>query len=280
MWSYLRVAVALGATLGAATSRSSTPGDDPGVQAFLQAYGQLVDSVEYRADDVVFVIGGHHIHFDGGRMVEEGRANSHEACDPIFYPYSLEPLVVPLPSEDMPTYCNDLLESLWGRTESQIRKHGRATTFLGHRMFLNELVLAPLAAVEQDVRSAARTDPSVASWADHISITYSWVDREIAGSTTRSYHAWGMAVDLVPTSYGGRHVYWRWSEAIDEEGWDRIPIGERWSPPEPVIEIFERHGFVWGGKWPHFDDIHFEYRPEILVYNRLAFGGSARRAGS
>jgi hypothetical protein len=36
-----------------------------------------------------------------------------------------------------------------------------------------------------------------------------------------------------------------------------------------VIEIFERHGFVWGRKWSHFDDVHFEYRPEVLLYNRL-----------
>ena len=26
----------------------------------------------------------------------------------------------------------------------------------------------------------------------------------------------------------------------------------------------ERHGFVWGGKWLHFDTMHFEFRPELL----------------
>ena len=56
---------------------------------------------------------------------------------------------------------------------------------------------------------------------------------------------------------------------MDRQGWQRIPLDERWSPPERVVEIFERHGFVWGGKWGYFDTIHFEYRPEILIYNRL-----------
>ena len=28
--------------------------------------------------------------------------------------------------------------------------------------------------------------------------------------------------------------------------------------------IFERHGFIWGGKWHHYDTMHFEYRPELL----------------
>ncbi len=272
MWSYLRVAVALGATLGAVTARSVTPRDDPRVQAFVQAYAPLIDSVLYTDDDVVFVLKGHRIRFADGRMVDEGRSDGGAKCDPIFYRYSLEPLTVPPPSEELPTYCTDLPESLWGRTETQIREHGRSTTFLDHRVFVNELLVAPLAAVERDVRRAASTDPAVAGWADHISVIYSFVDREIAGSATRSYHAWGMAVDVVPSSYEGRQVYWRWSRVFDKEGWDRIPLGERWSPPEAVIEIFERHGFVWGGKWPHFDDIHFEYRPEIILYNRLAVG--------
>lgn len=275
MWNYLRIVIALGASLGAVAVRSTPPRDDPRVQAFVQAYAPLIDSVLYGEDDVVFVLGEHRIRFDDGRMIADGRPTDREACDPIFYRYSLETLTAPPPSEELPTYCTDLAESLWGRTETEIRRHGRSMIFLGHRMFVNELLVDPLAAVERDVRKAAASDSSVASWADHISITYSFINREIAGSPTRSYHAWGMAIDLVPTSYHGRHVYWRWSRVFDQEGWDKIPLEERWSPPAAVVSIFESHGFVWGGKWPHFDDIHFEYRPEIILYNRLAFSAGA-----
>jgi hypothetical protein len=35
-------------------------------------------------------------------------------------------------------------------------------------------------------------------------------------------------------------------------------------PPKAVIEAFERGGFLWGGKWFLFDNMHFEYRPELL----------------
>jgi hypothetical protein len=31
----------------------------------------------------------------------------------------------------------------------------------------------------------------------------------------------------------------------------------------------ERFGFIWGGKWHHFDGMHFEYRPELILYARL-----------
>jgi hypothetical protein len=34
--------------------------------------------------------------------------------------------------------------------------------------------------------------------------------------------------------------------------------------PEEIVAIFEKHGFIWGGKWYHFDTMHFEYRPELL----------------
>ncbi len=34
--------------------------------------------------------------------------------------------------------------------------------------------------------------------------------------------------------------------------------------PWEIVRIFEKHGFVWGGKWYHYDTMHFEYRPEIV----------------
>jgi len=38
--------------------------------------------------------------------------------------------------------------------------------------------------------------------------------------------------------------------------------------PVAVVRVFEAHGFVWGGKWRFFDTIHFEYRPELLLFSR------------
>ena len=31
-----------------------------------------------------------------------------------------------------------------------------------------------------------------------------------------------------------------------------------------IVRIFEKHGFIWGGRWYHYDTMHFEYRPELL----------------
>ena len=79
--------------------------------------------------------------------------------------------------------------------------------------------------------------------------------RAIAGTARLSAHGTGTAIDIAT-----RHSdYWRWGHA----GSGGSP---RWhnAIPDEIVRIFERHGFIWGGRWYHFDTMHFEYRPEIL----------------
>lgn len=249
------------------------------VRAFLHAYDDQVDSVTFRDDDLVFSLGDREIYFQDGRMLAESRRGQPDRCDPIFYRYPLEILEEPLPVSDDPVrFCSDLQEALWGRTEAQIRRSARSTTFIGRRMFVNEVAAEALAEAEQDLRALAETDPGVAAWIEEIDITYSFIDRGIAGTRTRSQHSWGLAVDFVPASYEGLQVYWRWTRAWNRNGWHRTPLEDRWSPPAVVVQTFERHGFLWGGKWAHFDNLHFEYRPEILEYNRLLVAEAKGRA--
>ena len=80
--------------------------------------------------------------------------------------------------------------------------------------------------------------------------------RSIAGTDQTSMHSWGAAIDINTTFSD----YWRWRRSADGEAAYRNRI-----PPE-IVAIFERHGFIWGGRWSHFDTMHFEYRPELLGY--------------
>jgi D-alanyl-D-alanine carboxypeptidase len=84
--------------------------------------------------------------------------------------------------------------------------------------------------------------------------------RPIAGTDRLSAHATGTAIDLAV-----KHAdYWRWTKpGVD----GRYPYRNSF-PPE-IVRVFERHGFIWGGKWYHYDTMHFEYRPEILAASRL-----------
>ncbi len=79
--------------------------------------------------------------------------------------------------------------------------------------------------------------------------------RTIAGTSRLSVHAFGAAVDI-NASLGD---YWQWAPKADGQ------IVWRNRIPREIVEIFERHGFIWGGRWYHFDSLHFEYRPELIA---------------
>jgi hypothetical protein len=74
--------------------------------------------------------------------------------------------------------------------------------------------------------------------------------RTVKDTGSRSMHAWGVAIDINTKSSD----YWLWSPGGVYR--NRIPFA--------IVDIFEKHGFIWGGKWGHFDTMHFEYRPELL----------------
>jgi hypothetical protein len=80
--------------------------------------------------------------------------------------------------------------------------------------------------------------------------------RAVADTGQTSMHAWGAAIDI-NTAYSD---YWLWHRAA---GGGAMPAYVNRIPPE-IVAIFERHGFIWGGRWAHFDTMHFEYRPELL----------------
>ena len=38
--------------------------------------------------------------------------------------------------------------------------------------------------------------------------------------------------------------------------------------PLEIVAVFEKHGFIWGGRWYHFDTMHFEYIASMLRSGR------------
>jgi hypothetical protein len=80
--------------------------------------------------------------------------------------------------------------------------------------------------------------------------------RPVADTGRTSMHAWGAAIDINP----GFSDYWLWRRTTGG-----TPAYVNRIPPD-IVTVFERHGFIWGGRWAHFDTMHFEYRPELLGY--------------
>jgi hypothetical protein len=86
--------------------------------------------------------------------------------------------------------------------------------------------------------------------------------RTIAGTNRLSGHAFGIAVDINVNLSD----YWRnelHGVTGEPDNWRSTRPRNR--IPFDIVDIFERHGFIWGGKWYHYDTMHFEYRPELLI---------------
>lgn len=74
-----------------------------------------------------------------------------------------------------------------------------------------------------------------------------WAPRTSGGDAPSS-HAWGIAVDL---NVQGNHY-----------GFEPTIAAE-------VVEVMERHGFAWGGRWPVPDGMHFELVPDHPLPGRI-----------
>ncbi len=89
--------------------------------------------------------------------------------------------------------------------------------------------------------------------------------RVIAGTNRVSAHGHAIAIDIALK----RSHYWR----NDKPGKDGT-IAYKNEIPMEIVRIFEKHGFIWGGRWYHYDTMHFEYRPELIGVK----GGAAAAA--
>jgi hypothetical protein len=251
------------------------------MKALALAYPDRIGEVSLRGDDWAVRIDDTWYYWAQGRLLpEELRHRWEEYASYRFYNY---PFGLP-PIPDLDEEAKRRLKDRLQRSEaSPPKRHQgfladlyRAGTrgqteagivtvkLMGFDVRVHEQVADPLKAVNRRLKLLIATDPGVKRFVDGLKglAGYNW--REIAGTQSRSYHSYGIAVDLAPKSFGGRHTYWRWALPQTDE-WYAIPYERRWMVPLQVVEAFEHHGFIWGGKWFYFDTMHFEYRPEILV---------------
>jgi len=226
-----------------------------------------------------------------GRLLPENlRENTAEYRSVIFYRYPAElPSLEDRSPEELSRLANSrsrnnsnnnntnrstprrstFMDDLWqARNHSEAYSNTRSIRFLGRAARVHHLIVENLKLVEASILSAAEEDPQIQTWLNSISIAESFAWRNIADSQARSYHSYGIALDLLPRSLGRRQTYWLWTSQHREDWWN-VPYSERYHPPDAVIKAFEAHGFIWGGKWTRYDTMHFEFRPEVLILSDI-----------
>lgn len=99
-------------------------------------------------------------------------------------------------------------------------------------------------------------------WFKNLRSISSYSRREVAYQKRPSLHSWAIAIDISPITHN-KEIYWYWTSKFHDYWW-AIPEENKAYFPQKMIEIFEKYGFCWGGKWKRYDLMHFEYRPEIF----------------
>ena len=153
-------------------------------------------------------------------------------------------------------------------TRAKTEQHIKSFIFLNRKSNPHEAIHKKLNDVQKDIYEKAKTDSEVNSFLEKLDSADSYAWRVISDSGNRSVHSMGLAIDVLPKGWGQKNLYWAWRRDIDPQNWMLLDLDRRWMPPEKVIEIFEEHGFIWGGKWIIWDNMHFEYRPEVILFNQ------------
>jgi hypothetical protein len=255
------------------------------MKTLVLAYPDVIEKAELRNDDWAVLMRGKWYYYAGGRLLPESQLeNSANYRPQQFYGYPKDLPEWKKPTEEETTRysswtrsrsqnqtkrSNFLLDDLWqASTRVQTENNLVRITFLGKSAKVHKEIKEQLSLVETRIQSAAKTDPELQIWINNIGNLEGYGWRNIADTQARSYHSYGLAVDLLPKNLRGKQTYWLWTSQYRDDWWN-VSYNERYHPPEAVIKAFEAYGFVWGGKWPLFDTMHFEYRPEIFIYNGL-----------
>ncbi|MDR3341691.1 MAG: M15 family metallopeptidase [Treponema sp.] len=255
------------------------------MKALAVGYPDRVGPAVYRDGDWAVPIRGDFYYYAGGRLLPERLRNQEADYDPqpfYTYPAALPPWKPPGQEEaarfktqaerrsrNPPKRSQHFFDALW-RAHTKAEAYDRVKTirFLGRNMLVHYAIMEELALVEERINAEAQTNTLVRQWMHNLDTITAWNWRGIADTQSRSFHAYGAAIDLLPKSQRGLQTYWLWTSQAYPEWW-AVPYEKRLHPPEAVIKAFEDYGFVWGGKWLFFDTMHFEYRPEILILSGL-----------
>ena len=208
---------------------------------------------------------------DGGTVLPLGgitgrdpaqRLETPTIAEQFFYTYPLSFDLAPrqTPWEDPGRLRNQaFFQSLYFSSQAQAATAMRTVRYAptGTRFFLTDKTCAATQ-LDAALSAIAAQETDYSRFFRNVGGSFNW--RRIAGTDRLSAHSFGAALDL-NADLGG---YWRWSGAsAGAAGAYNNQI------PEGIVAELERYGFVWGGKWHHFDGMHFEYRPELILHARL-----------
>ena len=179
----------------------------------------------------------------------EQRLDKPDLQDVFSIPYHAGAILpVTTPDDDPGRIRVDaIFQSTYPTTDADLTR----IDFLGQKLRVHKKVASAFLRVAARLARARAANPAIAPFLRHLGGTF--VKRNIAGTTRASAHSYGVSMDI----NAARCEYWRWQRPASPIHWAN-------HVPQAIVDAFEAEGFIWGGRWYHYDTMHFEYRPELL----------------
>lgn len=226
-----------------------------GLQKIIEAYPE--QGFKATKNHLVFADGSTILYQDGKEKSFEELLNNPDLEDQLamLYPVGVD---YPIPSRNHDPgriRVEDFFFKMYGNSKEAVQKKLVRIDFMGASLQVSTInsIDKKLQAISDTLKKL----PEFQKYLENVGGTFNW--RKIAGTERMSMHSFGMTIDI-NVKYSN---YWRWSvEDKSEDG--KRAIQYKNQIPLEIVRIFEQHGFIWGGKWYHYDTMHFEYRPELL----------------
>ena len=235
--------------------------------ALMMAYPENITGLEKQNDHTIYVI------MQSGKKIlyDDGKSKNYETKLANADLQDMMEQVYPLfdgSTNDCASLMEDcfdpgrirvyaFLKDVYGGTQNETT--GNLTSvFLASKNFpfnKNNNCADALKETFRQLSDLLKSNPNIYSYIYPVNGTYNY--RVISGTGQLSPHAFGIAVDLKSNPSD----YWKW--ATKEQGQKRLA-----SYPIELVRVFENNHFIWGGKWAHFDILHFEYRPELIIKSK------------
>jgi D-alanyl-D-alanine carboxypeptidase len=246
----LALAFALAADAVAATSQVD-PSAPPAQLTCLARHYNLTSAFERGAWFAALPDGARVPWDDGKSKTFDARLDAPDLKDIFLIPYRAGPIrAVEIENEDPGRVrCEAILVATYGSPAKAAAEQVRIR-FLGLPVRVHRRISPALAGVAERLAQARQADTGLDRFLRRLSGGFA--ARKIAGTERTSAHAFGIAIDLDKS----QSDYWRWQK--------QRPLRWRNRFPQAIVDAFEAEGFVWGGRWYHYDTMHFEYRPELF----------------
>lgn len=254
MKSYLSLVLSLlFSTLYAGAQDMTYPS---GVRKLIQAYPSRVKG--YDGSSLIMYDGSKIRYDEGGQKSHSELMNSSDLGDIFTYDYKQGELKnIPKNHDPGRIRNEELLKKMYGSTSYEVQQNLVTITWCPD-LINQKLRVTNINGVDKQLQKISDELDKYPELKDYLlsAGTFNW--RKVRGTDRLSSHSFGTAIDL-NVKYSN---YWQWDCRCTSED---IAVKYKNRIPQQIVDIFEKHGFIWGGKWYHYDTMHFEYRPELLI---------------